>query len=50
LTLLLAFVTGLVNQESFLRTEYPIAENHILRSQLPIRLRLSDPERATRRW
>jgi hypothetical protein len=43
---LLAFVTGLVNQE-LLRNEYLIAENRILRARLPIRLRLSDPERAT---
>jgi hypothetical protein len=44
---LLAFVTGLVNQELLLRNEYLIAENRILRSQLPTRPRLSDPERAT---
>jgi hypothetical protein len=44
---LLAFVTGLVNQELLLRNEYLIAENRILRAQLPTRLRLSDPERAT---
>src|SRR5215469_11035665 len=44
---LLAFVTGLVNQELLLRNEYLIAENRILRSRLPNRLRLSDPERAT---
>ena len=44
---LLAFVTGLVNQELLLRHEYLIAENCILRSHLPNRLRLSDPERAT---
>ena len=44
---LLAFVTGLVNQELLLRNEYLIAENRMLRSHLPNRLRLSDPERAT---
>jgi hypothetical protein len=33
---LLAFVTGLVNQELLLRNEYLIAENRILRSHLPI--------------
>jgi hypothetical protein len=44
---LLAFVTGLVNQELLLRNEYLIAENRILRSHLPNRLQLSDPERAT---
>ena len=43
---LLAFVTGLVNQELLLRNEYLIAENRILRSKLPNRLRLSDPDRA----
>src|SRR5689334_4541834 len=46
-TRLLAFVTGLVNQELLLRNEYLIAENRILRAQLPPRLRLSDPDRAT---
>ena len=44
---LLAFVTGLVNQELLLRNEHLIAENRILRARLPTRLRLSDPERAT---
>jgi hypothetical protein len=44
---LLAFVTGLVNQELLLRNEYLIAENRILHGQLPTRLRLSDAERAT---
>ena len=44
---LLAFVTGLVNQELLLRNEYLIAENRILRGHLPVRLPLSDPERAT---
>ena len=43
---LLAFVTGLVNQELLLRNEYLIAENRMLRSKLPNRLRLSDPDRA----
>ena len=46
---LLAFVTGLVNQELLLRNEYLIAENRILRSHLPNRLRLSDPERVMSR-
>jgi hypothetical protein len=32
---LLAFVTGLVNQELLLGNEYLIAENRILRGQLP---------------
>ena len=44
---LLAFVTGLVNQELLLRNEYLVAENRILRAHLPARLRLSDPERST---
>ena len=44
---LLAFVTGLVNQELLLRNEYLAAENRILRAHLPSRLRLSDAERCT---
>ena len=44
---LLAFVTGLVNQELLLQNEYLAAENRILRAHLPTRLRLSDPERST---
>ena len=44
---LLAYVTGLVNQELLLRNEYLAAENRILRAQLPARLRLTDPERST---
>jgi hypothetical protein len=44
---LLAFVTGLVNQELLLRNEYLVAENRILRAHLPSRLRLSDAERST---
>jgi putative transposase len=44
---LLAFVTGLVNQELLLRNEYLVAENRILRRHLSVRLRLSDPERIT---
>src|SRR5215472_13702657 len=44
---LLAYVTGLVNQELLLQTEYSAAENRILRAHLPARLRLSDPERST---
>jgi hypothetical protein len=44
---LLAYVTGLVNQEFLLRNEYLAAENRILRAHLPPRLRLSDPERST---
>ena len=44
---LLAYVTGLINQELLLQNEYLIAENRILRSQLPKRLRLSDAQRST---
>ena len=44
---LLAFVTGLVNQEPLLQNEYLAAENRILRSDLPAGLRLSNAERAT---
>jgi hypothetical protein len=44
---LLAFVTGLVNQDLLLRNEYLIAENRILRGHLPMRQRLADPERLT---
>jgi putative transposase len=44
---LLAYVSGLVNQRLLLQCEYLAAENRILRSYLPPRLRLSDPERST---
>jgi hypothetical protein len=44
---LLAYVTGSINQELLLRNEYLVAENHILKSQIKRRLRLSDGERAT---
>ena len=44
---LLAYVSGLVNQQLLLQNEYLAAENRILRSHLPARLRLSDPERST---
>src|SRR6266851_9915525 len=44
---LLAYVTGLVNQKLLLQNEYLAAENRILRTHLPVRLRLSDPERST---
>src|SRR5919199_632500 len=43
----LAYVTGLVNQELLLQNEYLAAENRIFRAQLPARLRQSNPERAT---
>ena len=44
---LLAYVTGLVNQELLLRNEYLVAENRILKAQIKGRLRLSDGERST---
>ena len=44
---LLAYITGLVNQRLLLQCEYLATENRILRSHLPARLRLSDPERST---
>src|SRR3569833_3154094 len=44
---LLAYVTGIVNQQLLLQNEYLIAENRILRSHLPARVRLTDPQRAT---
>ena len=44
---LLAYVTGLVNQELLLQVEYLAAENRILRAHAPTRLRLSNEERAT---
>jgi putative transposase len=40
---LLAYVTGMVNQRLLLQNEYLAAENRILRSHPPTRLRLSDP-------
>ena len=43
---LLAYVTGLVNQELLLQNEYLAAENRILKARLP-RLRLCDGERQT---
>src|ERR1051325_441927 len=44
---ILACVTGRVNEELLLKNEYLAAENRILRSHLPKRLRLSDEERFT---
>src|SRR5438270_235569 len=44
---LLAYVTGMVNQKLLLQNEYLAAENRILRTHLPARIRLSDPERST---
>ena len=44
---LLAYATGLINQELLLKNQYLAAENRILRAHLAARLRLSDPERST---
>jgi transposase InsO family protein len=44
---LLAYVTGLVNQQLLLQNEYLATENRILRAHLPTRTCLSDPERST---
>jgi hypothetical protein len=44
---LLAYVTGMMNQQLLLQNEYLLAENRILRAHLPSRLLLTDPERAT---
>ena len=44
---LLAYVTGMVNHQLLLQNEYLIAENRILRSHLPARVRLTNPQRAT---
>src|SRR3954454_2087321 len=44
---MLAYVTGLVNQELLWQNEYLAAENRILRAHLPSRLRRSHPERET---
>jgi hypothetical protein len=44
---ILAYVTGTVDQELLLRSEYLAAENRILKAQSKGRLTLSDTERAT---
>ena len=44
---LLAYVTGLVNQQLLLQNEYLIAENRILSSHLPARVPLTNAQRAT---
>src|ERR1700752_3843810 len=44
---LLAYVTGMVNQQLLLQNEYLLAENRILRAHLPSRLLLTDPQRTT---
>jgi len=42
---ILAYVTGLINQKLLLQDEYHGAENRILRTHRPARMRVSDPER-----
>lgn len=42
----IAFITGTVDQELWLRNDYPVAENRVLNRQLKGRLLLSDAERA----
>lgn len=44
---LLAYVTGMVNQQLVQQNEYLVTENRILRSHLPSRLLLTDPERSS---
>ena len=44
---MLAYVTGMVNEELLLRNEYLVTENRILKAQLKGRLLLSDAERTT---
>ena len=44
---MLAYVTGSVDEELLRRNEYLVAENRILRAQIPGRLKLTDGERRT---
>src|SRR3954471_15943692 len=44
---LLAYISGMVNHQLLLQSEYLIAENKILRSHLPGRVPLADSQRAT---
>ena len=44
---MLAYVTGSVDEELLRRNEYLVAENRILRAQIPSRVKLSDGERRT---
>ena len=45
--ILLAYITGTVDQELLVRNEYLATENRILRNQIKGRVRLSDGERKT---
>ena len=44
---LLTYLTAFVNQDLLLQNEYLAAENRILRTHLPARLRLANPGRST---
>ena len=44
---ILAYITGTVDEELRQRNEYLAAENRILRSKLPKRVRLNDSKRMT---
>ncbi len=44
---MLAYVTGSVDEELLRRNEYLVAENRILRTQIPGRVKLGDGERRT---
>ena len=44
---MLAYVTGSVDEELLRRNEYLVAENRILRAQIPGRLKLTDGDRRT---
>jgi transposase len=44
---LLAYITGTVDQALLLRNEYLVTENRLLRQRIPGRVRLSDGERKT---
>src|SRR5262249_40579780 len=44
---ILAFVTGMTDQELLARNEYLVVENRLLKAKLKGRLKLSDAERAT---
>jgi putative transposase len=46
-TCILACITGTVDQELFLRKDYLVTENRILKAQLETRLRLTDADRIT---
>ena len=42
---MLSYISGPVDEELFLRNEYLVADNRVLRNQLQGRLRLTDGER-----